>query len=196
MPHNAPTVQPNGSSKPKFSYGKQLDVFLTTAKEPESSTEEGLDWLTVAEKRIQQDLETSKKELELIKYAIEEADTYSIAEKKPSGKRRDQELLLGACQEYSSSQCQILKERLRQVQFWSASRQMGRKIPEKEPAEWRVADLEWRQWLSEQAAARADKSDQTLAEHPLDLDDDIAWGIWGPLAHILTVYTSHETNNR
>ncbi|KAI0008781.1 hypothetical protein F4779DRAFT_641385 [Xylariaceae sp. FL0662B] len=192
MPHHTSGIQPDVSSNSKISYGGQLDVFLPTAGGPEETAEKDADWLVLTEKRIQQDLETLKKELELIRDILEETDMYLRTEKKASRKLRNQKLFMGACQEYSGSLCQILNERLRQVQFWLASRQIGRKIPEREPPEWRIVDIEWRQWLSEQAAMRTNKSEQSATERPLGIDDDIAMGIWGPLAHILTVYTSQH----
>ncbi|CAJ2510589.1 Uu.00g062140.m01.CDS01 [Anthostomella pinea] len=173
-----------------------LQLFRVRMDSLKADEEEGeLDWLVVAEKDVEQDLDTSKKELELIRSIIEDVDGCLAAEKKPSRTLRDQKMQMGACQEYSSSRCAMLKERLRQVQFWASSRQMGRTIPEKAPGEWQTADLEWRIWLSEQTATKTDQLDQTpvsALEQTVDPENDAAWRIWGPLAHILTAYVWHN----
>jgi hypothetical protein len=173
----------------KFSYGKQVNFSGSKEGEKEEEEqavleEEDTDWLRQTERNTQQDIETSKKELELSKTILEEIEQKMQAEKKPSHRLRDQKVLIGACKEYSDSRIQILKERSRQVQFWLGSREMGRKVPGKAPAEWLAVDLEWRHWLGEQAAARRDGFD----ESPIEELDDAAWRILGPLPHILAAY--------
>ncbi|KAH9886341.1 hypothetical protein F4778DRAFT_477217 [Xylariomycetidae sp. FL2044] len=188
------------STKPQFSFGKQLNLLSPTVEENKAAREdddgeaeeEDKDWLVRSEKNIQQDLDMSKKELELVRGVLQDLDVVLGGEKKPSRQLRDQKLLMGACLEYSSSRCQLLKERLRQVQFWSNSRQMGRKIPDAAPEEWRMADIEWRKWLSEQAAMRTDKVEPSVLEQTADPENDVAWRIFGPLPHILAACTGLE----
>ncbi|EMR68701.1 hypothetical protein UCREL1_4291 [Eutypa lata UCREL1] len=127
-------------------------------------------WLEEAEAHMQRDLETSKKELELTKGVAEDierrlltATTAATSQDRPSSggsnsssrRIRDQKVLMSACQEYSRSRVHLLRQRLRQVAFWSNNRKMGQKTPVQAPADWAAADLEWAQWLGEQAAARS-----------------------------------------
>ncbi|KAH6639927.1 hypothetical protein BKA67DRAFT_665312 [Truncatella angustata] len=167
--------------KAKFSFGKPLEnVDRAIQQEPSA------DWLALTEKNLEQDIETSKKELELIKSILEDIDQWLQIEKQPGRKIRDQKILMGACREYSDSMIQVRKERLRQTKFWLNSRDMGRSVPVEAPAEWRAVDTEWRHWLGEQAAARSSQS-------PIEDIDDTAWRILGPLPHILAAYTWLET---
>ncbi|KAI0019856.1 hypothetical protein F4780DRAFT_792638 [Xylariomycetidae sp. FL0641] len=176
------------SSQPKFSYGKQLDVLSPQDEDEDSPSEQATaDWLALEDVLLRQDLETSKKELELIRFALEE--TQARLRTEPSQRLKDRKALMGGCLEYASSRCHMLKERLRRVQFWQESRLMGRDVPERVPEEWRMADAEWRKWLSDQAAARAD----SCGSSPIDLvdeakKDDIAWRIWGSLPYLLAAY--------
>ncbi|KAI0121388.1 hypothetical protein BJ170DRAFT_688138 [Xylariales sp. AK1849] len=175
------------ATKAKFSYGKRLDAPEPGIVEEGGpiSTEQDVDWLTATEKSLQQDIETSRKELELTKSILEDMEQKSQTEKNPSRRTRDQKILMGACREFSASRIQILKMRLQNVNFWIGSRKMGRPTPANAPSEWLAIDVEWRHWLSDQAAARIDlnKGDQS------EQQDGTARGILGPLPYIIAAYT-------
>ncbi len=180
----------NHSLKPKYSFGKQLEPLSPLHEEvAQDKKKDSSSWLMEAEVCIQRDLETSKKELELIKGVSEEVERRLSSQDLPGGRIRDQKVLMSACQEYSRSRIHLLRQRLRQVLFWSNNRIMGQKIPNHAPAEWATADLEWREWLGEQAAARGGTFDRARKER-----EDIgstADALWGPLPHILAAYTWH-----
>ncbi|KAI5920859.1 hypothetical protein F4810DRAFT_680756 [Camillea tinctor] len=177
----------SGPSEIQPPYAKHSDFLLPNIEEPVTKryviNTNRSDWLFLAESRMEEDLNTTTKELELIESILEDLEARITAEKKPSPAVRDQRILLGACKVYSSSRRGRLQERLRQVKFWHSSRDMGRKTPDGPPEEWRLIDLEWRRWLDNQAAARLDQQ-----HHPVDPDNEVAWRAWGPLAHILTSY--------
>ncbi|KAI1371779.1 hypothetical protein F4677DRAFT_286575 [Hypoxylon crocopeplum] len=176
------------SARLRFSYSRQLKLPSPTEDETKSETLEDSEWLAVAERSIQQDLDTSKKELELIRDVLEDIKTSSRLCMKPD-RRLDQMFLMRACQEYCGSRCHMLEERIRQVQSWSNSTHMGRKIPDRVPNEvpdeWLTVDMEWRQWLSEQAALQRNESSTGEAENG---DFDATLRHWGSLMPLLTVY--------
>ncbi|KAK6065318.1 thiol-specific monooxygenase [Seiridium cupressi] len=187
-PPKLSVVKTQDVQKAKFSYGKPLDgVELSIAEaSAEARREAPVDWLAATEKDLEQDIDTSKKELELIKSLLEDIDQKLQTERKPSRKLRDHKILMSACREHSDSMIQVRRERLRQVKFWLGSRDMGRSVPAEAPAEWLAVDIEWRRWLSEQAAARSSVS-------PIEDADDVAWRILGPLPQILAAYTELES---
>ncbi|KAK6844337.1 hypothetical protein PG995_014447 [Apiospora arundinis] len=131
------------------------------------------DWLADTETQLRQDLETTKKELELIRtilWEIEMDDSSSSppAPSSPSSssgigsppppatssspptaegkaaaaggtqqqQKSQRKMLMAACREYAESRRQLLRERLRQVQFWAGSRAMGRRVPSTAPLDW------------------------------------------------------------
>ncbi|KAM0815546.1 hypothetical protein AB5N19_01345 [Seiridium cardinale] len=204
-PPKLSVVKTQDVRKAKFSYGKPLDGVEPSIAEAsaEARREAPVDWLAATEKDLEQDIDTSKKELELIKSLLEDIDQKLQTERKPNRKLRDHKILMSACREHSDSmiqvrqipreceyQCSVLeqvrRERLRQVKFWLGSRDMGRSVPAEAPAEWLAVDIEWRRWLSEQAAARSSVS-------PIEDRDDVAWRILGPLPQILAAYTELES---
>ncbi|XXG97981.1 Amino-acid permease inda1 [Hypoxylon texense] len=143
-------------------------------------TREDTDWLTTAEYFIQQDLETTVKELDLVRDALETLEASPKPGKKPGPSLEDRKFLIGACQEYSGSRCYMLEERLRQIRLWAGNRQMGEDIPDRVPDEWPMVDVEWREWLSEQASSQIDEPEAGLG---------VAVKHWGPLFPLLIAYT-------
>ncbi|KAI1343732.1 hypothetical protein F5Y15DRAFT_411590 [Xylariaceae sp. FL0016] len=76
---STPTLSLDSSGPPQFSYGKQLNLLSPTPEEPPSSSsprdhDEPIDWLAAAESEIAQDLETTRKELELIHATLQDLD--------------------------------------------------------------------------------------------------------------------------
>ncbi|KAI1636663.1 hypothetical protein F4809DRAFT_662298 [Biscogniauxia mediterranea] len=212
IPLSMKTGGPSSEIKPP--YAKHSDFLLpkvvvgAVAEEEEEEeaelankrgaiTTDHSDWLFLAESRMEDDLSTTTKELELIESLLEDLEA-RIAEKRPSLAVRDQRILLGACRAYSGSRRGRLQERLGQVKFWlnnnSSSSQKknnntGRRAPpEGPPEEWRLVDLEWRRWLNKQAAARRGQHQQQQPDREEDPENEVAWRAWGPLAHILTSY--------
>ncbi|KAI0112290.1 hypothetical protein F4776DRAFT_347896 [Hypoxylon sp. NC0597] len=151
--------------------------------------EEDFNWLLAVEKSIRQGLETSKKELSLLRDVLDELESTSVREVKGVRWCKDQILLMRACQEYSGSRYYMLEERLRQVHFWSSNKQAGERIPDKVPDEWLVVDNEWRKWLNERAAAQSNEVSQSYTEKLQDGGVDAIVEHWGPLILILTAYT-------
>ncbi|KAI0966075.1 hypothetical protein F4678DRAFT_466865 [Xylaria arbuscula] len=145
------------------------------------------DWLMEATAELSKDLNTSKKELDIIKFILEEI---KLRLRSDDRSREGQVELMLACREYSSSRCGFLRDRIRQVQFWARNRMLGQQVPSKAPEEWRLADDEWRRWLSGQASSRADQLSGsgrvTPFENVPDPFDDIVWSGWGPLPYILS----------
>ncbi|KAJ8119172.1 hypothetical protein ONZ43_g3834 [Nemania bipapillata] len=222
------------SSRPRFSYGVQIDVASSdTGEHEDPNSAEAADWLMEATVDLSQDLDTSKKELDLVKFVLEEMELRPGTDHRPKPPPEGQIELMRACREYSSSRCYILRERLRQVQFWAHARMMGQQVPEKAPDEvsllvrsvpranfrvhsyfklqvqvydgrffatsgrianwcsekWRLVDMQWRRWLSDQANSHANQvNDNQVSplENTSDSSDEVAWGVWGPLAHILS----------
>lgn len=133
-------------SRAQLSYGMQLDFPLPTDKEINKMAQEDTDWLAVAEEFIQQDLETTVKELDLVRDVLESLEVSPRAEKKPGPSLEDQKFLIGACQEYSGSRCHMLEERLRQIRLWASSRETGQDIPDGVPDEYaifRISPIEY-----------------------------------------------------
>ncbi|KAI1770537.1 hypothetical protein F4818DRAFT_432510 [Hypoxylon cercidicola] len=145
--------------------------------------EEDTDWLAVAEEFIQQDLETTVKELDLVRDVLETLEVNLGIEKKPIPNLEDRKFLIAACQEYSGSRCYMLEERLRQIRIWASSRQTGEEIPDGMPNEWPLVDVEWREWLSEQASSLIEESDTGVG---------VAVKHWGPLIPLLIAYTERS----
>lgn len=121
------------SSRPRFSYGVQLGPDVDEHEDANSA--EAADWLMEATVDLGQDLDTSKKELDLIKFILEEMELRPRPGRRSHRSREGQVKLMRACREYSSSRCHMLRERLRQVQFWAHGRMMGHQVPEKAPDE-------------------------------------------------------------
>ncbi|KAI0515170.1 hypothetical protein F5B22DRAFT_647050 [Xylaria bambusicola] len=165
------------------------------SKHKAADNAEASDWLMEATVDLSQDLETSKKELEIIRFIIQEMEQRSRTDHpQPSPARGGRLEMMKACREYSSSRCDLLRERLRQVQFWAHTSMLGQQVPDKAPDEWRLADVAWRRWLSEQASSHVDKPgggarassfDQCL-DTTLDASSDVAWSVWGVLPYILS----------
>ncbi|KAI0444030.1 hypothetical protein F4803DRAFT_285359 [Xylaria telfairii] len=172
------------------SYGMQVDpVSPDRDRHGSVNSIETSDWLMEATADLSRDLDTSKKELDIIKFILEEMEPRSRTNRRPGIARDGQVELMRACREYSSSRCYLLRERLRQVQFWARSRIMGQQVPEMAPEEWRFVDIEWRRWLSDQASSHADRLGGNLVspmENKSDPSNDIVWRDWGPLPHILS----------
>ncbi|KAK7979839.1 hypothetical protein PG989_012296 [Apiospora arundinis] len=183
-------------------------------------------WLADTETQLRQDLETTKKELELIRtilWEIEMDDSSSSppAPSSPSSssgvgsppppvtssppaptaegkaaaaaavgtqqqQKSQRKMLMAACREYAESRRQLLRERLRQVQFWAGSRAMGRRVPSTAPLDWGLADAEWTKWLGDQAAAamqqRQQQSQQQKKEDSWMMIEGEAGAAWGPVA--------------
>lgn len=168
------------------------------------------DWLVDTEAELKQDLETTKKELELIRTIMWEMEMEETSSSPPSSQtfiktspestaamamaatqqRSQHKMLMAACREYAESRRQLLRERLRQIQFWTGSRDMGRRVPSAAPGDWAVADAEWARWLSDQAAAMQQLQQQQQQQRSLSptiVGDAVA--TWGPLPHILATFT-------
>ncbi|RYC54855.1 hypothetical protein CHU98_g11356 [Xylaria longipes] len=147
------------------------------------------DWLTEATVDLGRDLDTSKKELDIIKFILEEMELRSRTDRRQGATREGQVKLIRACREYSSSRCHVLRERLRQIQLWARLRMMGQQVPGMAPEEWRFADIEWQRWLSDQARSHADRlggNGISPIENTSELSNDMDWTDWGPLPHILS----------
>ncbi|KAI0426359.1 hypothetical protein F5Y09DRAFT_319089 [Xylaria sp. FL1042] len=119
----------------KFSYGTQLAGSTEPDDHEGADNIEVSDWLMEATVDLSQDLETSKKELDIIKFIIEETELRWRADPRFSLARQGGAELMKACREYSSFRCDLLRERLRQVQFWAHNRMLGQQVPEKAPEE-------------------------------------------------------------
>jgi len=209
--YSSGSVVTHESSRPKFSYGVQLDAVdpsasldlqhhapasssisasrhghTTNTNTPTSATtaspvinssnsnvsgndieSQQSDWLAEAQRTLSQDLETSKKELEIIRYIIEEMrtreqnrnqnqnqnriqgqqekqseatlensrndNTVQREEDMRTGREDSRMRLMSACREYTRSRCHLLRDRLRQVQFWTHARRLGNYVPGKAP---------------------------------------------------------------
>lgn len=120
----------------KFSYGMQPDPLSPDTDEHEDlDTIDSSDWLMEAAIDLSQDLDTSKKELDIIKFILEEMESLPCTDRRTTCIRGEQVQLMRACREHSSSRCHILRERLRQVQSWAHGRMMGQQVPGKAPDE-------------------------------------------------------------
>ncbi|KAI2468878.1 hypothetical protein F4781DRAFT_249075 [Annulohypoxylon bovei var. microspora] len=157
--------------------------------EDKRATRENYGWLAAAEKSIQQDLDTSKKELGLIRDVLDELEVNSAAAKMSSSGSKDQVFRMRACQEYSGSRVHMLEERIRQIHLWSSDEKMGKRIPDGVPDEWFMVDIEWRQWLGEQTTLQTNMPDHSSAESFQNEGADMAVRLWGPLIPLLAVYT-------
>ncbi|KAJ8132192.1 hypothetical protein O1611_g1433 [Lasiodiplodia mahajangana] len=175
----ADVIEPSGSN---FSYGVHLGVPSPDINDHDDTmATEVSDWLMEATVDLGQDLDTSKKELDIIKFILEEMELQPRADRRSNRTRQAQVERMRACREYSSSRCHMLRERLRQVQFWAHTRMIGE--------QWRLVDNQWRAWLSEQAGTYVNQAvgNRVLPlEKTSDLSDDAAWQIWGPLPYILS----------
>ncbi|KAI0880198.1 uncharacterized protein GGS22DRAFT_193547 [Annulohypoxylon maeteangense] len=146
-------------------------------------------WLAAATKSILQDLDTSKKELELVRDVLDNYETNSTTSEASGSRFEDRTFCMRACQEYSGSRVHMLEERIRQIHVWSSDRKMGKEIPDGVPDEWSTVDIEWRQWLSEQTSL------QTSTPNNRQIDPFQAGGVdmavrsWGPLIPLLEIYT-------
>ncbi|ETS80859.1 hypothetical protein PFICI_08388 [Pestalotiopsis fici W106-1] len=183
-PSRLSVIKVKDAQRAKFSYGKPLNESESdvSGQDGKRGSAQTIGWLLATATNLEQDIETCKKELELVRSLMEEIDQRLQAhDKLPSRKLRDHKVLMAACREYSDSMIQVKKERLRQVRFWASSREMGRSAPAAAPGEWLDVDLEWRNWLSEQAAARS-------GAWPIEASKDTAWRILGPLPHIIAAY--------
>ncbi|RYO80806.1 hypothetical protein DL764_009846 [Monosporascus ibericus] len=202
--------RPSQLLKSKFSFARQiapLSPILEQMAQDRKDDEGG--WLAEAEKGMRRDLATSKRELELIKGIAEDIErrllapggqpmSHNAANTNINNGLRDQKVLLAACQEYSRSRIHLLKQRLRQVAFWSSGKEVvghahHQKTPKQAPVGWATADGEWRDWLYEQAVARTGKharEPHAEGQHGADSSlSDASWKLWRPLSHILAGYT-------
>lgn len=173
--------KPEDSQRAKFSIEEFTDS-PDAGISGEARVEKPADWLYTIEKSIRQDIETSTKELELIKSILEDLELKIRTDRRASPELRNQKIVIDACWEYSHSMIRIRNERLRQVHFWLGNRKMGRRVPDKVPDEWIDVDIEWRRWLSGQVASRAPRAS------PIEDLDDTAWRVLGPLPHIMAAY--------
>ncbi|KAI1433996.1 hypothetical protein GGR50DRAFT_446632 [Xylaria sp. CBS 124048] len=146
------------------------------------------DWLSEAKVRLAQDLNTTLKELDLIKLVLEDLEQLSPTTTQLNAQTEQIESMR-ACQEYTQSQCHLLRSRLRQIHIWARRKTMGQQVPERAPEEWKRTDLGWRRWLGEQTARKGHTEQQPPARgdraspHPGDPPLDV---IWGPLPYILS----------
>lgn len=155
------------------------------------------DWLAETETDLRKDLETTQREVELIRALYQDISKWLSARAGDGpGPGREQanqyRALMASCLEYSSSRLTILRERRRQVEFWMSSRDMGRRIPHQSlRGEWHTADANWRRWLSGEAAGRQPQGRRTT-----DTLDRTPWVLLGPLPYILEAYTWVEEMSR
>ncbi|TRX91036.1 hypothetical protein FHL15_008018 [Xylaria flabelliformis] len=169
------------TSRLSHPHGIQVDAASPDRNRPVSTDSiETLDWLMEATVDLSRDLDTSKKELEIIKFILDEMELRSRTDRRPGVTKGEIELMR-ACREYSSSRCHMLRERLRQTQFWTRSRAIGQQVPGRMPEEWRFVDIEWRRWLSDQASSHGDQLGGNR-----ESSNNTIWDIWGPLPHILS----------
>ncbi|KAK7978483.1 hypothetical protein PG996_004530 [Apiospora saccharicola] len=186
---------------------------VSSSRSSSNSSNNTKDWLADTETDLKQDLETTKKELELIRTILWEMEMEETSSSPPlppvhsflktspdttaamaisaataTQQRSQRKMLMAACREYAESRRQLLRERLRQIQFWTGSRDMGRPVPSAPPGDWAVADAEWAKWLSDQAAAM-----HQLQQHQwalsANIEGDSTAVTWGPLPHILATFT-------
>lgn len=156
------------------------------------------DWLAETETDLQKDLETTQREVELIKALYQDISKWQSARasdgpwpgREQANKYR---AMMASCREYSSSRLAILQERLMQVDFWTRSRDMGRRIPHSSVlGEWHTADANWRRWLSQAAGGRQEPQGRRTA----DTLGRTPWVLLGPLPYILEAYTWVEETSR
>ncbi|KAI1260828.1 hypothetical protein F5Y18DRAFT_242468 [Xylariaceae sp. FL1019] len=182
-------LQIDDASRPQFSFGKQLGVPSPDLDEhkdkPKDKAVSASDWVDEAHLNLRHDLVTSKKELSLITSLLEDMEKCFKTRDAPKPSLVKQMMLMNACKDYTVSRCSLLDERLRQVGYWSRSKEMGSQIPNKAPDEWRSADIEWRTWLSDQAFRSGTASSLGT---PTDPTKDVAWRVLGPVACILDVF--------
>ncbi|KAI0189885.1 hypothetical protein F4808DRAFT_465825 [Astrocystis sublimbata] len=158
-------------------------------RQEQADSAEETDWLAEATVALSRDLDTSKKELDIIRFILEELDLRSRSNNHRRSGREGQVELMRACKEYSSSRCHMLRERLRQVQFWAHSKTLGEEVPGRAPEEWHYVDREWRKWLSDQASEHVDRfgvSQLSPIGNAPRPSNHIVWREWGPLPHILS----------
>ncbi|RYP76819.1 hypothetical protein DL771_001555 [Monosporascus sp. 5C6A] len=203
--------RPSQLLKSKFSFARQTAPLSPIPEQvAQDRKKDDGGWLAEAEGGMRRDLATSKKELELIKGIAEDIErrlpapggqpmSHNAADPNINNGLRDQKVLLAACQEYSRSRIHLLKQRLRQVAFWSSGKGLAghahhqKTTPKQAPVEWATADGEWRDWLYEQAVARTGKharEPHVEGQHGAGSSlSDASWKLWGPLSHILAGYT-------
>ncbi|KAI2615730.1 hypothetical protein GGS26DRAFT_579288 [Hypomontagnella submonticulosa] len=119
--------------KPQFAPGKQPDLPLS-GENKAKVTNRDHDWLSTAEKLNRKDLETTEKELELIRGALSELEA-GLETKGSSRRVRDKMYRMKACKEYSGSRLHMLEERLRQIQAWSSDEVAEEEVPDRVPDE-------------------------------------------------------------
>ncbi|KAI0399992.1 hypothetical protein F4802DRAFT_602454 [Xylaria palmicola] len=177
------------SRGPRHAYGAQPEAASPGIEKREDTTS-GIgipSWLMEAAADLSRDLDTSRKELDIINFVLEEIDLRSQSGGcQPAVGHAE---LMRACREYSSSRCRLLRERLRQVRSWLRIR--GQQVPGEAPEEWRLVDMEWRRWLSDRASSHdADQlgggDASSSLDYTSDLSNDPVWRLWGPLPHILS----------
>ncbi len=119
----------------EFSHGTQ--PVASAGRDEDEGTDNigGSDWLMEATVDLNQDLDTSKKELDIIKFILQEMEVRPRTDHRPNLTREGEVELMKACWEYSSFRCDLLRKRLRQVQFWAHARMLGQQVPEKAPEE-------------------------------------------------------------
>ncbi|KAK7949166.1 uncharacterized protein PG986_010052 [Apiospora aurea] len=179
-PPNAPLPRPPTDKKKSITISNSSNNKTNSSSNSNtnpSTNPNGGDWLSDTESALRLDLETTKKELELIRtimWEMEMDDTSSSSFLVPlipettaamamaaTQQRAQRKMLMAACREYTESRRQLLRERLRQTQFWAGSRDMGRRVPSAAPGDWALADAEWGRWLGEQAAAIQQQQNKT-----------------------------------
>ncbi|KAI1324395.1 hypothetical protein F5Y16DRAFT_402458 [Xylariaceae sp. FL0255] len=187
----ADLVVDESSLRPKFSYGQQLNIPMAAIDESEeTSTTSGRksikqDWLDKARVDLRQDLQTSKKELSVMRCWISELEENLSRPKRTERQNARLEknlVLLKTCKEHSMSRLHLLVERIRQADHWQRISKIGHEAPDKAPTDWRIADDEWHEWLADKAATLSHETSRPMTE-----TDMANWRIWGPLYHILDV---------
>ncbi|KAJ3571575.1 hypothetical protein NPX13_g5327 [Xylaria arbuscula] len=119
-----------------FWYGAQQDPISDQDEDEGTDYIEASDWLMEATVDLSQDLETSKKELDIIRLIIQEMDLQSRMDRHQTKLAQSSRFkIMKACREYSSSRCDLLRERLGQVQYWAQARMLGQQVPDKAPDE-------------------------------------------------------------
>ena len=133
---NMHEAEEDGQEVDAYSYSSQQDTGTGLDGLGDVDNSEAPDWLMEATVDLSQDLETSKKELEIIRFILQEMELRSRTDRRQTNLAQEGQIkTMKACREYSSSRCDLLRDRLRQVQFWAHARMLGQQVPGKTPDE-------------------------------------------------------------
>ncbi|KAI1174219.1 hypothetical protein F4777DRAFT_580142 [Nemania sp. FL0916] len=178
------------SVTPGLSYDPLPGAPLPALNQPQDSNDTEIpDWLTEATDNLSRDLDTTKKEVEVIEYMLEEIDPQQRTRRAPSRSREARIEMMKACRQHSSARCHILRERLIQIELWTEARAVGQEVPKQAPHVWRQLDTQWQKWLNDQSKYYANQISDSQASRPVntsDLSSDVDLGIWGPLPYMLS----------